>query len=396
LIALQKFPALKALYINNFIRNFALNLFSIFEPLFVASLFGFSKEGIVWAIAYFIGIRVSLLITTLPAAKLIEKWGFRRCMLLGTGLILLKFGVLYLSQQNPAFLVLASLLTGISVPLYWIPHHLIVAEDSDDAWFGKEVSFLKLLSRFAAMLSPVIGGLIIGEISYSALFLVVAASFILSFAPLGLMGHHKIHKAYKLYDVFKGILDKKRRKEWISLFSAGIHDSSEDLVWTFVMFFVLSNIESLGALKSAATLVMLLSIYIAGKVMDKTRKAGKLLIFASRFDSLLWASRFFVTNIITLSISEFFVRISRGLLWTPFDAIMYHKARGSDSGAFFYLLRREFVLNGGRLFGLLLILLLVVSGLDIRYGVFLGALASFFIVPRIPFRKVLPSRKTRP
>ncbi|MFH1895867.1 MAG: MFS transporter [bacterium] len=376
-----RLPPLKALYFNFFTRQFALSLFSLFGPLFVAQLFGFGKYGITLAVLYYLGFRLVMVCFALPAGKIIERFGFRRSMLLSLFLLVFHYICLFLSQTQAFFLVPALVFGGLLVPLYWLPYHLIVSEDSDDAWFGKEVSNLAFLTRFSDVLAPAIGGLLIAKLGYSWLFGVSIILILISFAPLGLMFRHGTHQSFSLQEIARGILSPTRRAEWVSLFSAGFHDSLEGILWVFVMFSILQGVAILGFVRSLSMVVMLVAIFLAGKYLDKTRQAGKLLIRASRLDAFLWLSRFLVHTPLVLIGSEFLVRVSRGLLWTPFDAITYHKARQSKNGAFFFLLRREVVLNLGRALGLLLVLAIVLSGLDLRWGVLFGALASLMLAP---------------
>lgn len=373
----MKLKSTNSLFLNFFIRQFSLGMYSLFGPLFVASLFGFSSKGLLISALFYMTQRIILIVFTVPAGKIVEKLGFRRSMFLSTVFLALHYLCLYFSQHNTLFLIIAAAFGGLLVSLYWIPYHLIVSEDSEDALFGKEVTSLLLISRFAEILSPALGGLIIVKFGYTVLFSFSIIMIIISFLPLAFMEHHTVHKSFSFSEIILGIGSSKRRLQWLSFFSAGVHDTVENFIWVFVMIGILNGVAILGFVRSFSMVLMSIAVYITGKYIDRTKRAGDVLVASSRADAFFWIGRFFIETTRVLLIGEFIIRILSGILWSPFDAITYHRARNSEQGAFFFILRREVVINAGRVFALLLAIMFILLEINLKYGVFVGAVAAF-------------------
>ena len=119
---------------------------------------------------------------------------------------------LFLGGQNQLFFFLAAFFWGLTIPFCWLPYYLtVVYEEKEDGFFGKEVSYMNLLSSLAAALSPILGGLLITLYGAGSAYLLAGFFFVLSFLPLYFdrFNPSRVEFSFKEHGFFEGETGKK-------------------------------------------------------------------------------------------------------------------------------------------------------------------------------------------
>ncbi len=358
---------LSAVYLASSIRTFALSLLGIFTPLYIYQTLENSqafttRTGILLGIiGYYIIHRLTLLLINIPASYFIAevKGGFRKSMLLSNILRALNLLLLIFAKNNPWLLLPASVIGGALIPFYWIPYHLIFVEDGKERSFGKQISAVSILNNAAAVVAPLVGGLVISFVGFETLLVVVLFLVVASTFPIFSMRHHERHFVPPLSMIIQDFFGKKFRKDLVAFVGAGAENVGAGIVWPIFLFALVGSFVGLGALTSGVTLVSLLIVWRLGKKVDKGDKR-KMLKVGAYSQSALWGARALVQTVPQAFVVQAAARIAGEFLWLPFDAIVY--ANASAGNPFEYIILREWALNLGRLLTLVLMAVLLLAG----------------------------------
>lgn len=337
----HRVSGITALFISSTLHSFALSLTGIFIPLYVLQLTG--SLGSVFL--FFALYALTIVLNELPAAHIVERFGFRRSGLAGSIFYILFVLSLILSARQPDFLWAAAVTLGLAVPLYWLPYHLIFAEDGKIGSFGKKVSALNILSLLAAASGPLIGGLLIAFFGFKALYFATIIFLLLSVMPFSVMQHHPIHKAPTLRVLLAYFNDKKNRYWKLGFALSHFEVLVMDVLWPVFVFAILGSYETLGSVASATLLFSLLVMAVGGSLADRFDKrrvmrGGVWLTF------LGWLLIPFSLTPGLIFLSSTFLKGVRVFFIIPFDALFYTKvAQEKTDRALTFLIFREISLH---------------------------------------------------
>jgi hypothetical protein len=385
---------LSAVYLASTIRTFALSLLGIFTPLYIYQILERAGQGpaatmlthptgvLLGVVGYYIIHRLTLILVNIPASCFIAetKGGFRKSMLLSNCLHAVNLLLLISSKNQPWLLLPAAVIGGTLIPFYWIPYHLIFVEDGEkEKSFGKKISTVGVLDKAAAVVAPLLGGLVIAFAGFETLLVVVLFLVIASTFPIFSMRHHERHFVPPLKMIFKDFFSKGFRKDLIAFLGAGVENVGGALVWPIFFFGLVGSFAGLGVLTSGLTLISILVTLWLGRVVDKKGKRRVLRVGAYS-QSVLWGMRAATQTVPQAFFAQAAARIAAEFLWIPFDTIVY--ANASAGNPFEYVILREWALNLGRLLMLVLMAFLLLAGLG-WLGSFglaaVGALLTIFM-----------------
>src|SRR3989338_3912644 len=152
---------LAPIYTTSGLRSFAVGSLGIFIPIYILRLLQVQFPGISLSLQltgvflYFALMRVTILLSTIPASRFLSRFGVRASIVIGNTLLLLP----------------ASILVGILVPFYWIPYHLVFVEEGSRKRFGHEIGGIRVVEQIAGALAPLFGGFVIISFGFSTLLL---------------------------------------------------------------------------------------------------------------------------------------------------------------------------------------------------------------------------------
>jgi len=352
---------LNELYFSIAIRSFSLAMIGIFIPIFLLQI-GFSLAQVLIFFAIF---AFTHSVGSFPAAKIAAKYGFKHSILFSIPFLIVALLMLYTIEIYGWPIYLIAIIFGINNSLFWIGYHTDFAKFSEKKKRGTQLGSAKIITSIFQVLGPVIGGLILVFVGFKVLFIV--SSILLFVATIPLFYSKDSHSPNKF--TFRGIFRGRKIKDSLSFIGFGFDNAMGNIVWPIFIFFVVlgEQYTLLGTITSLSLFFSLIFVYIIGKFSDVHRRF--VLRIGSIFTTAVWVGRYFVRTVAQVFVIDSLYGVSRSLTNIPFDALSYDKADKGDIIRF--ITYREFVINLGRTF-LLLILLLVsdlILGLTVGGGV---------------------------
>lgn len=346
-------------------------LVGIFIPLYL-----FKITGQLWPVfGYYLLHSLTVVFTILPAAYLVSRLGFRRTAALGTFFLTLTVILLVLGGKRLELLPLAALFGGTSIGFYWLPYHLIFAEDGRRENFGREVSLMTILSRLAQTSGPLLGGLIVTIFSFKVLYLTAVALLLISLLPLTVMVHHPIHRAPSWPELWRYFKGRVAQSWWPAFALSHFEVDILDIVWPLFVFGIFGSYQTVGGVASAALLLSLVLLIFSGRLTDRWSK-GKLLLFGAGITAGAWLLLPFSVTVGSAFVVSLLLKGARVFFYVPFDALLYAQvAKENVKGALTFLVFREWALHGSRLLIFAGILLFMARGFSLNNLFYLAALA---------------------
>jgi MFS family permease len=367
----HRVAGLTALYLNAFVHNFAMALVGIFVPLYLFKITG--QLGPVFA--YYLLHSLAVVATVGPAASCVSRWGLRRAAALGTLFLTTTVVLLILGGNKLELIPLAALFGGTAVGFYWLPYHLIFAEDGKKETLGQEVSFMTILSRLAQSSGPLLGGLIVTLFSFKVLYGVAVALLLLSFLPLTVMMHHPIHHAPSWPELWHYLRGKVAQNWWPAWALSHFEVDVLDIAWPLFVFGIFGSYQTVGGVASAALLLSLVLLLLSGRLTDRWSKR-KLLLGGALLTALLWLFLPFSLAAGSAFVVSLLLKSGRIFFYVPFDALLYAQiAKENVKGALTFLVFREWVLHGSRVLLFTFVIFLGGLGFSLNSLFYLAALA---------------------
>lgn len=367
----HRVAGLTALYFNAFLHNFALSLVGIFVPLYLFKITG--QIGSVFG--YYLLHSLTVVLLVLPAAHCVSRWGMRRTAALGTLFLVVTIVLLILGGRRWELLPLAALFGGAAIGFYWLPYHLIFAEDGRQEALGREVSLMTILSRLAQTGGPLLGGLIVTLFSFRTLYLSAVSLLVISFLPLALMKHHPIHRAPSWPDLWSYFQGKVARSWWLPFAASHFEIDILDIAWPLFVFGIFGSYQTVGGVASAALLLSLILLIFSGKLTDRWSKE-KLLLGGALLTASLWLFLPFSIAAGSAFVVSLLLKSGRIFFYVPFDALLYTRvAKEGVRGGLTFLVFRELALHGSRVLIFALIIFWLSRGLSLPYLFYPAALA---------------------
>lgn len=321
------------LYISVAIKNFALSMIALFEPIYLYQELGFSLSQVL----LFFAVAYTLYFFLLPlGGKICGRFGFEHSILYSVPLIILYFGSLYLASSLPFLIYGAPLLLAFYKMLFWPAYHANFAHYGNFAGRGKEISRLGVLNAMVVVVGPLLGGLIITIFSFPVLFAVVAILMFVSIIPLFTTHEVFAPSRFSYKESFRRLFERTYRR-----YTLGFMGFAEELValvvWPIFIFLILRTYLNLGALSSLSIFLTAILGLIIGRIVDR-EGVKRVLHFSTVGYSITW-----FLCLIVRTATEVFMINSLGHIFAngiviPVQALVYNKGRerGSLNFAVFY------------------------------------------------------------
>lgn len=270
------FSEISALYVAKVLRLLALNLLSSFVLIYLYN----SGHSLLF-LAIFSAYRALICVIMVPlAAMLTSRFGAKKVVLISNLLYVPAF-LFYSNLSNDLWVALGGFLQSVAITLYQVAHDVIFSEVKSVNNSGKEIGYMAIFEKITAMLSPLIGGAL--SVLASPIVVIVVASilFIVSAWPLfRSQGVAKKHHRFNL----EALPFRVYMREMLCQISPGF-DSTVDKVWPlFLVIVVFANHNSYfvtGITSSVAGLVAVVVAFIAGRLLDRNRRHGRIIFQSS-------------------------------------------------------------------------------------------------------------------
>lgn len=382
---------IKAMFWGVILRKFAATSVGLFVPIYVYMIgfenFGESMIGGIRMLVMFLVVaRLSVICTSLFVEHIIDRIGFRWTFLISSVFLFLKYVLLTYAERSLYLLWIAAIVSGIVTTTYWISRHALFGEDQDETHIGTSLGFIIVLARLAAIIGPVVGGLVAFYFGFSRLFALGVLLAVLSAVPYFFMHHHRRHHP----DGISGLLDKIRDRKNFPLMIAWFGGSWDDeLAINFkslYIFLVVGSIGHLGIIWSLVAVVSMIVAYISGRMFDKSRNKKGVFLKGAGLAAIFWPIIALARDFWSVFVLNSAQAIVGSFYTIPFMSQTYRFSFRRDTVAFFAF--REIVCSVGTMVFLVMVYLLTFSwswGLLFFLGS-IGILISMRLVKYFGFR----------
>ncbi len=373
----RQFRYLGAFYLHSIVRLFAVSIFQIFSSIYIyQSLRGYGTEtpqALALTSLFFALTFLVHALSIAPSLWLINKKGLRFSVFWGNIFLIGFFLLLYLGKFDPIFFIIAAVLGGLQIGLYWTAYHIYFAELSDDSKQGEEIGISVSLSAIASIGGPAFGGLLIGYAGFGATFLVMTILIGLAVLPLKYLPKQKDIISIDILQTVLALAPKKEARSYFALFGFAVIDLVGGNFWPLFVFPALAGFIGVGFMGSLVALVATVTTITTGFVIDRLG-VKKVLTVLSSLDSLTWIIKpFVVTPLHIFSVAGISAFTTAGQMMSV-DTLVYERARHENLVA--YIVQREVGLALSKFIFLLLMGILFWFGLPLVFIFVMAALAA--------------------
>jgi mutator protein MutT len=344
------FRGISALLTSNFLLEFGFSLVGIFIPLYLYQI----TASFGWVFGFYFLFNLAIIVSTLPAARLIAYFGSDKISFLGTCLRTSCFLLLIFSRQQPLLALPAAVLWGLAIPLYWLPFHLTLVGSDHHLAFGRDASRVAIFSRLGGVVGPMLGGLIITKLGFIWLYGLAIVFLLVSGLPMFFDRYQFKIPEITLAELKKNLPFKKMPRLYLAFLGFGFGNQIYDLAWPLYVFLLIGSFQFLGAITSIGLAASFLLLFAAGRLADQ--QAIKTLKISLPVNILNLLSRGFVVGRLPLFLADLTYQLVSIFVWIPFDRLSYYTAIQTKKLEFF--LSRELALHAGGALGALLLLLM--------------------------------------
>lgn len=310
----RKPTGLMSLEINYLLVKLASSMVSGFGVLFIYGLGSSFRLGILWVGGFYIVQRLVVAGTLNFVAKLVEKIGYRKLMMVSVVGMAMRLWMLSLSSVSSwGYLISALIFGGLSLAGYTIVFHGMFLDDNDDEKIGEQMGTITTLGRMAGIIAPFFAGLLIERFDFSGMFLVAMLLLMLSTIPLWMMPKHKHKKNSYSFKRVWGLLNKYKMFSW-SAFFWYVSDAIQWCIWPIYMYLILKSYTTFGAIGSLVMILNSVAVYVSGKMYDK-RPFERAFPAFSIAVAISWVMRFLSKDLISVTTSDAINRFFSPFWW---------------------------------------------------------------------------------
>ncbi len=358
------------------LRRMAVELLGLFSPLYIFSIFrdlGYSAQiAVLVVIGYTLLIYLAKLLTMPVAENTSFRIGYRKTLIVSTIPFFLFVGLLAFSQGQPGLLVLVAVFWGIHASLFWFGYHGLFVKRADREHFGKQTGLCQAIYILIAVLTPILGGMMIVKFGYQALFLTAGAIFTLGVMVALLSKEMRPRRDARITNVIQ--LFKTHKRAMMGYFGWGLESSLHSTIWPVFLFLLVGKILTFGGIIAGAVLVAAVIAYLTGLIVDRVG-AREIIVLGSIANFFTWIARTIVRAPLAIIIVDGFYRVAEQMLHVPLLVRSYRKAIDGGTGQALYFM--EIALGLGAIIGLSLAGILVFSNLPLWTIFLLASLGAF-------------------
>ena len=345
------------LYWSMFLTRLAQSFTGIFIPVYLVviglDLFGAGAsqsggQALTAALGFLFALivvqRLSAALATFPAAWAARAFGFRWMIFFSGVMRAVVFILLLMGESNVWLLVAAMFLWGVVIVAFWPSFNTVFAEDGAVGHFGERVGWRIIAEKLAGVVGPVVGGVLVATVGFSALFILGIFLVILSSLPVFFMRHHNHADKVSVSELAHWLSEARFQKAGLSFVGYYVHTSSLAVVWPVFVFVVVASYQQLGALFSLTALVAIVMSWFVGKLFDRGHRR-KLFKLGSVATAGLWIVRAALMTFRQILVVDSVEKAVSAFYRLPYLAYSYKRARGRQ--AFSFMVYRELIISVG-------------------------------------------------
>ncbi len=358
------------MYLSVFLMSLAQSIISIFVPIYLYFL-GYSIEQILF---YFFLISFFVVLFMPYLAQLISKIGVKHSISISIPFYIIYFLGLSILDSSPWLFYILPAVIAVRLALYNTSYHLNYLEHEDAKHREKQVSILLAIPVLASLLAPFFGGLVISAFGYSYLYAVGSILLSVSTIPLLLTKDQKEKMKFKKIDIFKDIINKKRRNISLSFIGYASAATIGMVVWPIFLTTLDISTKYIGMIISFSAILTLIIFYFIEEKKEKELKE-KEIKKRTFLHTLGWIGRMFADSMFLAFLVDFYKKIAFRLLSVPWTTYTYDIAKKQDY--FRFIVSREVTFNISRMLFLpILILLFNINLMPFTLSFMLAAVLS--------------------
>jgi len=312
---------MREFYASSAIFDFGTAMASIFEPIYLWQI-GWHLRSI---ILFFLAAYAFYFLVAPLGASFARSRGYEHSIALSTPFLVLYYLSLYSIPRHDIFVVLAAVSFGIFRMFYWPGARSTIARYSNEDEGGRTLSGLNAFSVAAAVLGPLVGGLVIQQYGFDVLFLIVSAIILLSNVPMLITPERFEPHTLAYLDAYKRIIRPEFRKTVIAHFGYG-EEFISDYLWPLFILLIIPSYIGIGAVATGAGIVAIAAVFVIGRMTDEHHRHP--IMHAGVFTTALsWLSRIAVVTPFGVALSQSLYRVARLTVQVPFMTIAGQKAR---------------------------------------------------------------------
>ena len=367
------FSGINGILLSNFLLQFGFSIVGIFIPLYIFKI----TNSFFWILWFYLLFNLVIIISTLPTAKLIARFGSDKISF-ASALVRLVFLIfLILAGKNPFFFILAAIFWGLAVPFYWIPFHLSIVGTDHTLSFGKDATKINFTNKIGAIAGPILGGLIIQSFGFNALYSVSFVFIMLSGIPLSFDKYEFKFPEISFKAIKENLPIRQMPRLFLGFFGAGLFNGFQEIVWPIYVFLLIGSYKFLGSITSISLFASFILLIIIGHLAD--RFGSKILKVSVPLNILNWLSRIFLITPISLFLIDLTYQLVSIFVWIPFDQLSYQTA--VQTKKLEYFLSREIAIHFGSFVAILILIFgLGLFGLNWSMAFVFSALSLLFIL----------------
>ncbi|HVY67517.1 MAG TPA: MFS transporter, partial [Patescibacteria group bacterium] len=310
------------LYSSAAISNLALSIISLFEPIYLYAVLGFSVPQVL----LFMGLVYACYIVLIPlGGKFASVYGYRHAIVLSVPFQIFYWLALIASMGHPAAVFLAAPVLALQKSFYWPGFHSVMAYYGQTEQVGREFGAVYAIENITQIGAPLLGGIVAQYFGMAAAFWVAAIIYCCSAVPLLTAAEIFTPRVYFFRETLQLYRDFPKK----FLGYLGFGDELLVLtVWPIFIFLIARDYKDTGLLAGGASLLATVIALFLGKVTDQYTKRVLVKVGAF-FNALFWAGRIFCSNFITTFVADSLSRTSRETLFIPLSTLTYLRAEAS-------------------------------------------------------------------
>lgn len=327
--------------------------------IFVSGLFEIylSSHGV--SILELLLIHASSYVLSIVTIPLFSKLNYRKFLLFGVIQAIVATSILLLWPGQVGGL-LFKIIFGASNFFFWVPFNIYFYSHRKEN-IGALSSLYFNVGASLSIILPTIGGLVASQLGYAVLYLLAIALYVCTFVVARLAMKSEVVE----YSLASSLVDINQLKTLIFLEGFCATIISAVFVKVFLLYFIKLPLE-FGAFVSLITVFSIIATWIIGRYSDK-KKSRK---------------RFLVISVFGFAVSGMAASFSDSLsfLFASFSGVTFFNSifsaqalaltMDNSKDVVKTMIGREFMLNVGRFFGIILALIIFIFA-DIRTALFI-------------------------
>ncbi len=365
-------------------------------PFLTAYFIKTSQESMIDLSIYYIFSYIFLAIGTFIVASIIKN-KFRIGMF-RIGVILNFFyimSIVILKEEIINHLGLFSILYGISSSSYWFSYNLFLINKINNGERTEYTVKSKIVESITGILCPILLGSIITVTNYELTAVIILAISLIQIILSFIITPEKENSLpkFSLKNTWNKLKKNKQiRKMSVVEFFIGMNVSNGalEILMTILIFNSFKTDMNLGIITSITTILLMICVQIYGKVY-KNRDDKRIIVISSILPVILVLILLIWKNNVTIIIYNICYVISTGLLSLTREIRLFNLSDSSivdknNQCEFFSI--REAILNSGRAFGYLVLLIAGLCESQVILNIVMVVLTLSILIMGLNIRKI--------